>query len=537
MAGNRSSAVPLIFSLLLIFFVTADVSGAPVPETEEAKLAASLKFFTGYGYLGQDDIEPGKTAGETFESDKFVRAVQKLQVYANIEPTGELDEETVQIMGQRRCGMPDPDLQEQVDTSETTGAAARKRRYSVAGGNYRWNKNTLTYRIINYPGPKSNISQAQVRYDLREAFTLWSDVTPLVFVEIFEGRADIELLFGSRRHTEVYGDPAFDGEGGTLAHAFTPNSGWGLTNGDVHFDDDENYTHKMRAGVNFFYTAAHEIGHALGLDHSKDRSSLMWPWDKGYIPNFKLPLDDRLGIQVIYGKHPFADLETTTVAPTTTPTIPPVIVPPYCNTTIDAVADIRGTVMVFKNERLWRFRPRYNSNGSPDGTLPLVPVDIDNGISVLYFFQGLKRGIKTVYERQDGRIVFIKARKKWVYDGTTLIEGPVRTGDANTNFPSRVNAALYDRASGKTYLFKGSKVWLYDELSGQADRLSTQKVFRGLHPSANIEAAFSFYGRKFLIDGPDYFEANERNYVPYVGKRNFGIDILGCPPNQQPQIH
>lgn len=58
----------------------------------------------------------------------------------------------------------------------------RVRRYNVAGGNYRWNKETLTYRIVNFPTMRkaSSINEVQVRHDVRMAFKLWSDVTPLV---------------------------------------------------------------------------------------------------------------------------------------------------------------------------------------------------------------------------------------------------------------------------------------------------------------------------------------------------------------------
>nr|XP_020667515.1 macrophage metalloelastase-like [Pogona vitticeps] len=253
----------LIFTSLFLPYSFA----IPIPSNLEEPGTGDLKFLEVY----LDRFFPSVHKTATLGLEQRLREMQK---FFHVTVTGKMNRETLEVMNQPRCGVPD-----------APG-------YKAAVGS-RWGKTILTYRINNYT---PDMHPAKVREVIAKAFKVWSDVTPLQFRRT-TGPADIEILFASGAH----GDYApFDGRGGVLAHAYFPGSGIG---GDAHFDESEQWSEYNRE-TNLFLVAAHEFGHSLGLSHTNVQGALMFPSYSYRNPNnYKLPYDDRQRIQRLYGKR------------------------------------------------------------------------------------------------------------------------------------------------------------------------------------------------------------------------------------------
>ncbi|XP_006038122.1 matrix metalloproteinase-20-like [Alligator sinensis] len=140
----------------------------------------------------------------------------------------------------------------------------------------------------------SQLPSATVNHLISSALKVWSDVSPLTFIPSSTGKADIIIRFTTTAHGD---SQPFDGPGGTVAHAFGPGAGIG---GDAHFDGDEKWSAEHN-GINLYLVAAHEFGHSLGLLHSRNPASLMYPtYQKRRLQGSPLSFEDVHKIQTLY---------------------------------------------------------------------------------------------------------------------------------------------------------------------------------------------------------------------------------------------
>ncbi|GAA6218316.1 collagenase 3-like [Lates japonicus] len=456
---------------------------APTVSPEDQDLAEEyLSQF--YGDIGMANVSVRSISNDSFSQD-----LQAMQAFFGLEVTGVLNKETVEVMKAPRCGVSDIS------------------RYGHFPGRPKWEKRLITYRITQYT---PDLSRSQVDATIAKAFQLYSDVIPLDFKQVTTGTADIMILFKGGYHGDFY---PFDGAGGVLAHANSPGQGQG---GDTHFDDDETWTLTQR-GVNLLLVAAHEFGHALGLDHSRDRRALMYPTYQYVNTNgYKLPDDDRRGVQALYGSR--------TPAPTTQPKPKPTPVPEpepepeeptekpdplpnprdeQCSRALvfDAATSIRGDLYFFKNGYYWRKSTTFQG-------IHFTKVSTKwSGINY----------VDAAFEVPQNDVVYLfEGRQYWgirAYAKTKISGYPKSlTSLGLPSSVSKVDAAVYVPTTGKTFIFVNNQYWSYDESRNQMDfgypRYITQD-FPGV--GSKVDAAFENYGYLYFSSGPRQSEY----YLPY----------------------
>ncbi|XP_032075025.1 stromelysin-1-like [Thamnophis elegans] len=405
--------------------------------------------------------------------------IRQMQNFLGLKVTGKLDASTLDAIKKPRCGI--------ADIGE----------YNMFPGSPKWAKKALTYRILNYT---PDMEPRYVDYAIEKAWKVWSDVTSLTFTRVYRKPADIEISFVNRVHGDAF---PFDGEGGNLAHAFSPAFG-----GDTHFDEDEFWAKDLK-GTNLFLVAAHEFGHSLGLQHSSDLGALMFPIYQPMDPKaLRLHRDDIAGIQSLYGAPGDDDDENEDVLedPTTAPTEVPSTEPCHPDQAFDAVTSLRGETIFFKDSFFWRKNPLRS-------TIEKDPISA--------FWPTLSTGIDAAYENRDKDIVFLfKGQKYWSSRGNIIEHGFPRNIQ-NLGFPhniKKVDAAAYDSSSKKVYFFSGDRYWRYDDEKNSMEQGYPRKIAADFHNfRSKVDAAFIDNGHFYLFNGP------KQHDFDFATKRFLGI--------------
>jgi len=268
----------LLLGVFTFLFNIADAN-------QEENIIRAFNYLARYGYVGyaqtnNQDYGNNRAPDNGINEKDFNKALIDFQRFNGLNMTGELDEQTVKLMNTPRCGNRD------------IVRYNSPLRFSVFGRQFKWRQSRITYRISKY-SRRSGLSQQQIRSQVAEAFRIWEDVTHLRFQRV-ERWANIEIRF----------DQIIDGKDNVLARTHTLGWHTEIIHARMSMDDGEPWAASYEWGKkDILPTLVHEIGHALGLDHSQNSNAIMYAYSSGQ-HNWKQPLqlhwDDIDGIQYLY---------------------------------------------------------------------------------------------------------------------------------------------------------------------------------------------------------------------------------------------
>ncbi|XP_005363192.1 matrix metalloproteinase-9 [Microtus ochrogaster] len=332
-----------------------------------------------------------------------------------------------------------------------------------------------------------------------------------------------------------------------------------------NFDTDKKWGFCPDKGYSLFLVAAHEFGHALGLDHSSVPEALMYPMYR-FLEGSPLHEDDVRGIQHLYGPGPKPDPRpptTTTMEPQPTapptmcPTLPPTAYPtqsptvgptgppaagptgpptagPSEATTIslspadnpcsvnifDAIAEIQDSLYFFKDGRYWKFLNRRGSRLQGPfliaRTWPALPAKLDSAFE----------------DPLSKKIFFFSGRQVWVYTGASVL-GPRRLDKLGLGSGVTQVTGLLRHHGGKALLFSRERVWRFDLKTQRVDTQSVTRLDR-LFPGVplNSHDIFQYQDKAYFCHDKFYWRVSFEGAVNHVDQVGYvTYDILQCAAN------
>ncbi|AMF83791.1 mp-nase [Cnaphalocrocis medinalis granulovirus] len=250
---------------------------------------------------------------------------------------------------------------------------------------YYWrNRHNITYSLFTNTVPKY-LNVTQIKNETHNALSVWhaaktydtnENILRFVYTHDNDVHANIKIKFAVYDHDDSFN---FDGRDGILAHAFPPpliffndTDATKITSpvsGEVHFDGDElwltqNDANPSPNGTSFMYTLVHEIGHALGLFHSSQEESIMYPFYKFQMVNKTISLqkDDINGLDQLYIGQRHQHQTTTSTSVIVEEELPSWLydvttnyIDESCNGPPKKLSIIRDEYYVFANDIFWRY--------------------------------------------------------------------------------------------------------------------------------------------------------------------------------------